>query len=156
TTGGRARLLSLSEKLASSGTDPDLIALLVEHIETADDFALSAVRPYELARLWNRPRRSVLEVCLCATRAGILDLQWHLICPMCRGGGSAESLKEISSQVHCPGCNIDFAVNFEQSIEVTFRPNPSIRRIEAENFCIGGPQVMPHVAVQQLMPAGSS
>jgi len=86
----------------------------------------------------------------------MLDLQWHLICPMCRGGGSADSLKEISSQVHCPGCNIDFTVNFEQSVEITFRPNPSIRRIGVENFCIGGPQVMPHVAVQQMLPPGGS
>src|SRR5437879_7392924 len=113
--GGRARLLDLSEKLVAQGIDSELVALLVDTIENADDFALARIRPYELARQWKRSRRAVLESCLYATRLGILDLQWNLICPMCRGGAARESLKEIASNVHCPGCNIAFSVNFEQS-----------------------------------------
>jgi class 3 adenylate cyclase len=154
--GGRARLLTLSEKMAAQGSDKDLIALLVDYIENADEFAVARIRPYELARLWDQPKRALLETCLCATRAGILDLQWNLICPMCRGGGASTTLKEISAQVHCPGCNIDFTVNFEQSVELTFRPNPSIRIADIETFCIGGPQVTPHIAAQQLLLPGSS
>jgi class 3 adenylate cyclase len=154
--GGRARLLALSERMAAQGTDTELVALLVEYLENADDFAILRIRPYELARLWNQPRRPVLEACLCATRAGILDLQWNLVCPMCRGGPANDSLKDINSTVHCPGCNIDFAVNFEQSVELTFRPNPSIRKSESEMFCIGGPQVVPHIVAQQLLTPGAS
>ena len=154
--GGRARLLTLSEKMAAQGGDDELIALLVDYIENADEFAVARIRPYELARLWGQAKRALLETCLCATRAGILDLQWNLICPMCRGGGASTTLKEISSQVHCAGCNIDFTVNFEQSVELTFRPNPSIRIADIETFCIGGPQVTPHIAAQQLLPPGSS
>ncbi len=153
-SGGRERLLSLSEKMVGLGSDPEIVALLVDFIENADEFALARIRPYELARQWNRSKRDVLHTCLCATRAGILDLQWNLICPMCRGGGAADSLKEIASNVHCPGCNIDFTINFEQSVELTFRPNPAIREAETEMFCVGGPQVTPHIAAQQLLPAG--
>ena len=154
--GGRARLLTLSEKMVAQGSDGELIALLVDYIENADEFALSRIRPYELARQWDKPKRAVLESCLCATRAGILDLQWNLICPMCRGGGASTTLKEISPQVHCQGCNIDFTVNFEQSVELTFRPNPSIRIADKEIFCVGGPQVTPHIAAQQLLSPRSS
>jgi class 3 adenylate cyclase len=155
-SGGRARLLALSEKMATAGTDGELVALLVDYLENADELALARIRPYELARQWNQPGRTILETCLCATRAGILDLQWNLICPMCRGGPGTDSLKDLESTVHCLGCNIDFAVNFEQSVELTFRPNPSIRKSEGETFCIGGPQVMPHVAAQQLLPPHST
>ena len=154
--GGRARLLALSEKLPADGIKADLIALVVDFIENADDLALARIRPYELAARWKQPRREVLETCLCATRAGILDLQWNLICPMCRGGSATRSLNEVASKVHCPGCNIDFNVNFEQSVELTFRPNPSIRLAESETFCIGGPQVTPHIVAQQLLPPGVS
>jgi class 3 adenylate cyclase len=154
--GGRSRLLALSEKMAAAGTDRELVARLVDHIENADELALARIRPYELARQWEQPRRAVLEACLGATRAGLLDLQWNLICPMCRGGPATDSLKEIESKVHCPGCNIDFTVNFEQSIELTFRPNPSIRKADAETFCIGGPQVTPHIAAQQLVAPHST
>jgi class 3 adenylate cyclase len=154
--GGRSRLLALGEKMAAAGTDSQLVALLVDYLENADDFALSRIRPYELARQWNKPGRTVLEACLCATRAGILDLQWNLICPMCRGGEAMDSLKDVAATVHCAGCDIDFTVNFEQSVELTFRPNPSIRKTNSEEFCIGGPQVTPHIAAQQLLAPQST
>ena len=151
TPGGRARLVALGQKLVNEGVDEKAVALLVEHLENGDDFALSRIRPYRLADEWNKPRRQVLEACLQATRAGMLDLQWNLICPMCRGGQAKDSLAELSSNVHCDGCNIDFNVNFEQSVELTFRPNPSIRLINVETFCIGGPQVTPHIVAQQIL-----
>jgi class 3 adenylate cyclase len=154
--GGRDRLLTASERLATQIEDPDIVGLLVDHIENGDDFALARIRPYELAKQWQKPRRDVLETCLCATRAGILDLQWSLICPMCRGGGATSALKEIASTVHCPSCNIDFTANFEQSVELTFQPNPSIREIDCELYCVGGPQVTPHIVAQQLLPAGAT
>src|ERR1041385_4076774 len=74
------------------------------------------------------------------------------MCPLCRGGSAMTSLTDIASRVHCPGCNIDFTINFEQSVELTFRPNPAIREAETEMFCVGGPQVTPHIAAQQLLP----
>ena len=154
--GGRARLLALSEKLAAEGIETELVALLVDHVENSDDFALARIRPYELAAQWKQTRRAVLEACLAATRAGMLDLQWNLICPMCRGGPAMDSLQEIASQVHCPACSIDFTVNFEQSVELTFRLNPSIREVHGESFCIGGPQVTPHIVVQQLLAPRSN
>ncbi len=155
-SGGRDRLLALSEKLVALGNDQELVALLVDYVENADEFAAARIRPYELARMWRQPRRRVLETCLCATRAGILDLQWNLMCPLCRGGSAMTSLTEVNPTTHCPGCNIDFSVNFEQSVELTFRPNASIRKVEAELFCVGGPQVMPHVVAQQLLAPGDN
>jgi class 3 adenylate cyclase len=154
--GGRERLLSLSQTAVAQGSSAEIIGLLVDYLENADQLALARVRPYELARQWHQPRREVLETFLCATRTGILDLQWNLMCPLCRGGGSSGSLKDVTSEVHCLGCNIDFKVNFEQSVELSFRPNPSIRVADMEIFCVGGPQVMPHVLTQQLLLAGES
>ena len=153
TPGGRARLVDLGERLVTNGADEELVALLVDYVENADDFALSRIRPYQLAAQWGKSRRDLLELCFDATRAGMLDLQWNLICPMCRGGDARDSLRELCESVHCAGCNIDFSVNFEQSVELTFRPNPSIRHLDVETFCVGGPQVTPHIVAQQLLPA---
>jgi class 3 adenylate cyclase len=97
----------------------------------------------------------VLETCLWATRGGLLDLQWRLMCPECRGGESAGSLDEINSQVHCASCNIDFTVNFDQLVELTFRPNPAIRKVDLPDFCVGGPQLTPHIVAQQLLAPGT-
>jgi class 3 adenylate cyclase len=40
-------------------------------------------------------------------------------------------------------------------VELTFRPNPAIRGVEQREFCVGGPQVTPHVVLQQLLPPGA-
>lgn len=153
--GGRSRLIEMGERLVAEGYDEDLVGLLVDRIENADDFAVARIRPYELAKHWGKSRRKVLELCLQATRTGMLDLRWNLVCPMCRGGEAKNSLSELASDVHCDGCNIDFTANFEQSVELTFRPNPSLRDVDVETFCVGGPQVTPHIVAQQLLAPGA-
>jgi class 3 adenylate cyclase len=130
---------------------------LADFLEHGDDFAVARIRPYKLADDWHELRRLVLEVCLRATRAGLLDFQWDLLCPLCRGPQeSGVSLKDIHTDVHCEGCKIDFTVNFDRYVELTFRPNPAVRRVEMSSYCVGSPHWTPHVVAQQLLPAGDS
>jgi len=151
----RALLDSLRRKLLDAGEDASLVTRLGETIESGDDFTLARLRPYALADSWGVSRRAVLELCLKATRAGLLDLRWELLCPLCRGAQeSSATLGDVSANLHCDSCNIDFSVNFDRSVEVVFRPNRAVRTIEVRDFCVGGPQVTPHVVVQQLIPAG--
>ncbi|HEX8560349.1 MAG TPA: DUF5939 domain-containing protein [Pyrinomonadaceae bacterium] len=153
--GERALLDSLRRRLLADGANPRLVAPLCRAVGRADEMALARMRPYALADSWGAARRDVLELFLKATRAGLLDLRWELLCPLCRGAGqSAESLREVRPGQHCDSCMIDFTVDFDRSVEVVFRPNASVRRVEAREFCVGGPQVTPHVVVQQLVPAG--
>ena len=127
---------------------------LVELVQSGDDFSVARIRPYQLADAWGESRRDVLETCLRATRTGLLNLQWDLICPMCRGAqDSGTSLKDIESTVHCETCKIDFAINFDRFVELTFRPNAAVRRVEVGEYCIGSPQRTPHVVAQQLLRA---
>jgi class 3 adenylate cyclase len=151
-----ARLQSISEKLLAEGADADAVSRLISFIETADDFAVARIRPYALADEWQLPRRAVLETCLRSTRLGLLDLRWELLCPLCRGAGeTGESLSEISCEVHCETCRIDFTVNFDRFVELTFRPNALLRSVVAQDFCMGSPQKTPHIVAQQLLPAQS-
>ncbi|MGB9181789.1 MAG: DUF5939 domain-containing protein [Pyrinomonadaceae bacterium] len=152
-SGGRARLISLSGKLVEQGASPLIVGRLVEMIEEADDLSLARIRAHALADYWGLPRRDVLETFLWATRAGLLDLQWDVLCPMCRGANlSGSSLKEVSANIHCEACNVDYTASFDRSVELTFRPNASVRRIEVQDYCVGGPQVTPHIIAQQLLP----
>jgi adenylate cyclase len=131
-----------------------VIDRLIGFVRSADDFAVARIRPYELADDWKVSRRTVLETCLRATRAGLLDLQWDLLCPLCRGPQeSSSSLRDITSQLHCDVCRVDFTVNFDRFVEVTFRPNASLRKVVPQDFCMGSPQRTPHIVVQQLLPA---
>lgn len=148
------RLEVIAEKLLAEGAAAEVVERLTNFVRSADDFSLARIRPYALADEWKLSRRAVLEACLRSTRLGLLDLQWELLCPLCRGAGeTGKSLSEISSQVHCETCRIDFTVNFDRFVEVTFRPNALLRQVQAQNFCMGSPQKTPHIVAQQLLPA---
>lgn len=150
--GGRERLASLRQELISQGASPRSLDLLVETIERGDDLTVGRLRPYVLADEWNAPRREVLELCLMATRAGLLDYRWELICPHCRGSNvSRHSLREIDSEAYCESCRIDFTVSFDRLVELTFRPSAAIHEVEFRQFCVGGPGVTPHIEAQQVL-----
>ena len=149
----RDRLLKESE---NTGSDEARLVIerLLDFIRTGDDFSVARIRPYELADSWNSPRRLVLETCLRATRVGLLDLRWDLLCPMCRGAHDAgSSLKDIPGNINCGNCKIHVTANFDRFVELTFKPNAGIRIVELDQFCIGSPQKTPHVVVQQLIAA---
>ena len=155
--GGRGRLEAAEERLSTAGVGSELAQRLVRLIERADELTVARLRPYALADAWGLSRRSVLEACLHATRTGLLELQWDLLCPLCRGAKeSAPMLGDVESRVHCATCNIDFSVDFDRSVELTFRPTAAIRTIERHDYCVGGPQVTPHIVAQQLLSAGES
>ncbi len=143
---------AVEARLVAEGVQPDVARRLTDFVQHGDDFSVSRISPYVLADNWGAPRRAVLEACLRATRAGLLDLRWDLLCPLCRGPQESESsLSEISSKVHCETCRIDFTVNFDRFVEITFRPNASVRTADVKNYCMGSPQRTPHVVAQQLL-----
>jgi hypothetical protein len=94
----QSRLQGIGAKLLAEGADGEVVDRLIDFVSSADDFALARIRPYALADEWKLSRRAVLEACLRSTRLGLLDLQWELLCPLCRGAGeTGKSLSEIKS-----------------------------------------------------------
>lgn len=149
---GRERVETVKQKLLEEKANKDAVKRLVEFLEEADDLSAGRIRSHELADYYHLPRRDMLETCLLATRHGLLDLQWDLICPHCRGASeTSKSLSAIDSNAFCESCNIDFNVDFERSVELTFAPNAAVRNIERQMFCVGGPQVTPHIVAQQIL-----
>jgi len=148
---GRASFRALSKTVVEQGTDPALVARLEEFLERSDELSIQRIRPYALADHWGVNRRAVLEMFLRVTRAGILDMSWDLLCPSCRGTTEGHTnLGDVHGRSHCDTCQIDFTVNFDHNIEVVFRPNPTVRAVEFEAaFCVGSPQLQPHVVMSQ-------
>lgn len=155
--GAEGRMNSMTEQLLAQGADQALLDRLLLEIKQADDLVLGHLRPYALADQWGVPRQDVLALALLATRVGLLDFQWELLCPMCRGAADRvhNHLSEMSTTAHCVVCDIDFKADDEHAIELTFAPNPSIRPVERTEFCVAGPQQTPHIAVQQILPPGA-
>ncbi|MCC6297738.1 MAG: adenylate/guanylate cyclase domain-containing protein [Anaerolineales bacterium] len=151
--GGRSRFKSQSEAVVRQGTNPELMNRLEEFLDHADELSIQRIRPYALADHWKTNRRAVLEMFLRATRAGIVDMSWDLLCPSCRGITEGHSnLADVRGDSHCNTCQIDFRANFDHNIEVVFRPNASVRAVDfAAAFCVGSPQLQPHVVMSQSL-----
>ena len=155
--GARGRL-EQAQQLLEAKARPALASRLAAHVQTGDALELARLRPYALADEWGEPRREVLELCLHAVEAGLLELRWYVLCPQCRGpaqrGASLVDLRP--GEVHCESCGIGFDAELDRSLEIAFRPVPSIRHVDEVEFCVGGPFVTPHVVAQQLVPAGGA
>jgi class 3 adenylate cyclase len=127
--------------------EPAIAARLAALVEHADDAVVARMRPYVLADAWDLPRDRVLGAMLAATRGGLLDLSWTLICPSCRGQkNSVPALARIGGDVHCDACGIAYSAEFDRNVEVTFDARPSGRSAAPAVYCVGGP----HVARQTL------
>lgn len=151
--GAAERLAHFEQQLVAEGFDPALVRRLLVFLREGDDLDVDRIRPYVLADHWRVPRQPLLELCLVATRLGLLDAHWDMLCPSCRGAShSTPHLGEVGETVHCEACNLDYRAEFDKSVELTFRPNPSIRHVpEQLEFCTAGPEAMPHIVAQLLV-----
>jgi class 3 adenylate cyclase len=121
--------------------EPDIAARLAALVEHGDDALVARMRPYALADGWELPRDRVLAAMLAATRGGLLDLSWTLICPSCRGQKNrAASLAGLGDTVHCDQCGIEYGPDFDRNVEVTFDARPSGRTADPPVYCVAGPQ----------------
>jgi adenylate cyclase len=148
------RLRVAAERLRSSGIRESLIERLVSHLIDADDSQVLKMRAFALADAWGEPRMDVLRMCLYATRTGLLDLEWDVLCPSCRGASQrVRSLGDLEHDAYCPSCDVRYDTNFDESIEVRFSVNPDIRDAVDMPYCIGGPANTPHIVAQIALPA---
>ena len=128
---------------------------LAELLRSGDLREQSRMRPLALAKRWKLNEDAVIDDFLVATKRGILELQWDLLCPSCLGAKTRlKTLTLQPEESHCPSCNIRYDGSFPDSVEVTFQPAPTIREIDLPVDCILSPQRTPHVIAQGALPAG--
>jgi adenylate cyclase len=132
---------------------------LGECIRTAHDDELSRMRPYAWADKMGINRSEAVRLFLHATRAGLLDMSWSVLCPNCRVANTQTSLtrlSELSKVAHCGTCQIDFDASFDQFVELRFSPSPSVREIMSEQYCVSGPYMSAHVLAQITLAPGAT
>ncbi len=146
------------KKLQADNHAPALISRLKEFISGAPDIELTHIRPFALARKWNLDRWEVLRLFLHATRYGLLDLSWEVLCPNCRSSRQpgASSLVDLRKTAHCDVCDIKFDGEFDKSVELKFAVNPAVRPRDTQTFCLAGPGGKPHIVTQLWLEPGES
>ncbi|MFO1036137.1 MAG: adenylate/guanylate cyclase domain-containing protein [Geminicoccaceae bacterium] len=155
--GAEARLERIRAELAASPYAHGLGDRLILHVRSASDNDALKIRPLALAKLWGVPERQAVELCLIATRLGLLALRWDLLCPRCRIAKSVSTgLDELPKGAHCGTCNIDYGRDFSANVELSFRPAEAVRQVAAGEFCLFGPMSMPHVWAHITLAPGET
>jgi class 3 adenylate cyclase len=110
------------------------------------------VRPFALADAWGADRQETLRLLLHATRVGLFELRWEVMCPNCRvPKAESPALARLPNRFHCETCGIDYDIDFDQRVELRFTVHPSVRQAADSVYCIGSPLRMPHVVAQQYL-----
>lgn len=144
------------DKLRRTGLPTEHIALLEAMLRDAPDVELTHIRPFAIAKKWRVDPWAILALFLHATRCGLLDFRWEILCPNCRSSRTqlVSSLGRISRTSHCDVCQIEFDAEFDKSVELKFAVNESIRPRDEQTFCLAGPSGKPHVISQIWLQAG--
>lgn len=149
-------LLDAERHLKELSLESTLVDALITTIRMESDEAVTSIQPYRWAFKHGFTNQQAVRLFLYASETGILDYEWSLMCPNCRVAKEyATALRDVKKTVHCDLCGVDFDLDFENYVEMTFRVNGAIRKTNKEIFCINGPTHSPHIAGQFRVPAHS-
>jgi class 3 adenylate cyclase len=141
----------------ATGCEPVIASRLASLVAHGDDATVAKMRPYVLADAWDLPRDRVLAAMLAATRGGLLDLSWTIICPSCRGQKNAfRTLAAVGEAVHCEACGVAYGADFDRNVEVTFDARPSGRTTVPPLYCTAGPQTARQTLAQTTLRSGAT
>ncbi|MFI5360330.1 MAG: DUF5939 domain-containing protein [Elusimicrobiota bacterium] len=128
-----ALILSAKDKLAelaSSRCSPKLLSEIRRLLERGSDRDCYKINAFRIADAAGVSRIESLRGFLFATRLGLMDMNYDVHCPNCRGlPAFHKHLMGLKNLAHCMMCETDFNVSFEENVEVTFTPNADVRRI---------------------------
>lgn len=151
----RRRLERLLGELGTCGVDPAVSERLGDFLAEAPPQEVARIRPLALARRLALAPDQFVEACLYAAQKGLLILLWDILCPVCRIPTQVtDTLKALREHGHCEACNLDFNLDFANSVEMIFRVHPEIRASDLRTYCIGGPIHSPHVVSQARLAPG--
>ena len=129
------KTLSLFKELESSEANGKVVAHLKKLISEGSDYDCYKINAFRLSEELSVSRPDALRALLFATRIGLFDLNFDVHCPSCFGVPAYyKHLMGLQNNAHCPLCEIDWSLDFEEQVEVTFTVNGAIRKIEYRDW----------------------
>jgi class 3 adenylate cyclase len=123
-----SRLALLGEYLRDSGAT----ARWREFLTLAADDELRRINAFEVAGRWRMDGRDALAEFIHATRAGLVTLNWDVVCQMCGFPNRHEHLGTVRNSQECRACGGRFDVALDGVVEVTFTVHEAVRRVADE------------------------
>jgi class 3 adenylate cyclase len=113
--------------------DADAVAAIEQLVRAGTDRALNRINVIDFAAKNGLSEENALGAFLHASRLGIFDLSWNVLCPGCSGVLDANTtLKSMDREEYsCALCAAGYSPTLDEMVEVTFTVNPRTRRIAA-------------------------
>ncbi|WP_213735905.1 adenylate/guanylate cyclase domain-containing protein [Bradyrhizobium sp. dw_411] len=115
--------------------DPVVADAIARLIETGADHELNRINLLDFSRRTGLDEERVISGFLHASRLGMFDLSWNVLCPGCGGVLDAHStLKSLRhDEYQCGLCATGYEASVDEQVEVAFTVSPRIRQIAAHN-----------------------
>lgn len=115
--------------------DPTVAEAIARLAQDGADHELNRVNPLDFAARHGLHEEKAIAGFLHASKLGLFDLTWNVMCPGCGGvldaHGTLKSLR--SDDYHCGLCGRGYAVSVDEEVEVAFTISPRLRRIAAHD-----------------------
>jgi len=142
---------------ALDSVNTSVLKTFIDYIYTAPDSSLYRMRPRGLAEKLKVDEIDLLTVMLHATRKGLINMSWDIICPHCQGVRErAEHLWQVNKSASCEACQIDFDTTDINSLEISFHISPYIKKVERIFYCSAEPAKKPHIKYQKKLSPGAN
>src|SRR4051812_7591504 len=115
--------------------DPDVVDAIKDLVENGEDRALNRINLLDFSRSTGIDEEKVVSGFLHASRLGMFDMGWNVLCPGCGGVLDAHStLKSLRhDDYNCALCAAGYEASVDDQVEVAFTVSPRIRRIGAHD-----------------------
>src|SRR6201985_2402284 len=121
--------------LLHQAADPAVADAIQHLIETGADHALNRVNLLDFSARTGLDEERVIAGFLHASRLGVFELTWNVLCPCCGGVLDAHStLKSLRhDDYHCGLCACNYEASVDEQVEVAFTVSPRVRHIAAHD-----------------------
>src|ERR1017187_2079966 len=115
--------------------DPMVTDAIQRLIENGADHELNRINVLDFSARTGLDEERVITGFLHASRLGLFDLTWNVLCPGCGGVLDAHStLKSLRPEdYHCGLCACGYEASVDEQVEVAFTVSPRVRRIPAHD-----------------------
>src|SRR5664279_3127976 len=115
--------------------DPAVADAIHELIENGADHELNRINLLDFSKRTGLDEERVISGFLHASRLGLFDLTWNVLCPGCGGVLDAHAtLKSLRPEdYHCGLCACGYEASVDEAVEVAFTVSPRVRRIAAHD-----------------------
>src|SRR4030088_1293461 len=115
--------------------DPAVADAILSLIDDSEDHELNRINALDFAGSTGLDEERVISGFLHASRLGVFDLPWSVLCPGCGGVLDAHStLKSLRhDDYHCGLCACGYEGSVDEQVEVPFTVSPRVRRIAAHD-----------------------